>query len=242
MTSLSLVLPTHNEARVLEKNLRAVHAFCMAHLTAYAWEIFVADNGSSDETVRIAKRLSETSLNVEWSSVQAAGRGGALRRAWGSTPADIVAYMDTDLATDLSALPLLLDAIHRGADIAIGSRFVSGASVSRSLSREIFSRGYNLLTRMVLGLRVRDAQCGFKAVTKKAAKELLPLTHDTQWFFDTELLYLAQNRGMAIAEVPVAWVESRDKGRKSTVRILRTIIAYIIAIVALRLRPSSARS
>ncbi len=241
MKSLFLVLPTHNEARVLEKNLRAVHAFCTAHCTAYAWEIFIADNGSSDETLRIAERLSKTLPNIEWSGIQAAGRGGALKQAWGSVPADIVAYMDADLATDLSAIPLLLDALRRGADIAVGSRFVDGASVSRSLSREIFSRGYNVLARMLLGIRVRDAQCGFKALTKKSAEVLLPLTRNTQWFFDTELLYLAQHRGMRIAEVPVTWVESRDTGRKSTVRILRTIVAYIIAMIALRLRREPAR-
>ncbi|MBI4281728.1 glycosyltransferase family 2 protein [Candidatus Uhrbacteria bacterium] len=242
MTSLFLVLPTHNEARVLEKNLRAVHAFCLAHLTAYAWEICIADNGSRDETPHIAERLSSELPHVEWSAMQEAGRGGALRRAWGNASADILAYMDADLATDLSALPLLLRALDHGADIAVGSRFVDGASVFRSLHREIFSRGYNLLVRMLLGLRVRDAQCGFKAFTKKAALELLPLTHNTQWFFDTELLYCAQNRGMRITEVPVAWVESRDKGRKSTVRILQTMIAYIIAIVQLRLRKENVRS
>ncbi len=224
--SLCIVLPTHNEARVLEKNVRAVHAFCVSAFSHYAWEICIADNGSRDATPAIAARLARELPHVRWFHTEISGRGGALRRAWGESSADILAYMDAVLATDLVALPLLVAAISHGADVAVGSRFISGALVERSWHRRCMSRVYNWMTRHLLHLRTRDAQCGFKAVSKKAAKILLPLIRNTQWFFDTELLVLAERRGMRIVEVPVSWVEARDRKRKSTVRIARTIVDY----------------
>ena len=232
--SLCIVLPTHNEAQVLEKNVRAVHAFCVFGFSEYAWEICIADNGSRDATPAIAARLSRELPHVRWFHTEISGRGAALRRAWSESSADILAYMDADLATDLDALPLLVAAIHDGADVAVGSRFVSGASVERSWHRACMSHAYNWMTRHLLHLHTRDAQCGFKAVSKKAAEILLPLIRNTEGFFDTELLVLAQHRGMKIVEVPVQWVEARDRTRKSTVRVFRTIINYCREIWRLR--------
>lgn len=234
MTSVCIVLPTHNEERVLEKNVRAIHAFCIAALSKYTWEICIADNGSHDATPIIAERLAREFPQVQWFHADDAGRGAALRRAWSESSADILCYMDVDLATDLHALPFLVGAIRDGADIAIGSRFITGASVQRSLLRECMSRTYNWMTRHLLRMRIGDAQCGFKAINKKAAKELLPLIRNTQWFFDTELLVLAERRNMTIQEVPVQWVEARDRKRKSTVRIFRTIVNYCREIWRLR--------
>lgn len=232
--TICIVLPTHNEERVLEKNIRTVHAFCTTALSNDAWEICIADNGSSDTTPYIARKLSVELPRIQWFHTNVAGRGGALKRAWGESSADILVYMDADLATDLHAIPLLLEAINNGADIAIGSRFISGAAVRRSWSREIISRGYNGMTHFFLRLRIRDAQCGCKAITKKAANTLLPLVHNMQWFFDTELLVLAECRGMKIVEVPVQWVEARDRQRKSRVRVFHTILNYCREIVRLR--------
>lgn len=232
--NLFIVLPTYNEAQVLAKNVRAVHAFCADTLSNYVWEICIADNGSHDATPTIAATLSRELPRVTYFHIDGAGRGAALRRAWIESSADILCYMDADLATDLHALPLLIAAIRDGADIAVGSRFMQGASVQRSWSREWMSRTYNWITRHLLHLRIRDAQCGFKAISKKTAQELLPLIHNNQWFFDTELLVLGERRGMKIVEVPVTWVEVRDRKRKSTVRIFRTIINYCREIWRLR--------
>lgn len=234
MENLCIVLPTYNEARVLAKNVRTVHAFCAIMFSDYAWNICIADNGSRDATPTIAAMLSRELPRVTYFHTDGAGRGAALRRAWSESSADILCYMDIDLSTDLHALPSLIGAVRDGADIAIGSRFIKGASVQRSWSREWMSRTYNWITRHLLHLRISDAQCGFKAISKKAAQELVPLIHNNQWFFDTELLVLGQRRGMKIVEVPVTWVEARDRKRKSTVRVFRTIINYCREIWRLR--------
>ena len=234
MKKLCIVLPTHNEAQVLAKNVHAVHAFCTDMLSDYAWNICIADNGSRDATPIIAAALSHELPDVTYFHADGTGRGAALRRAWSESSADILCYMDVDLATDLRALPFLVNAIHDGADIAVGSRFMQSASVQRSWGREWMSRTYNWMTRHLLHLRIHDAQCGFKAINKKTAQELLPLIHNDQWFFDTELLVLGEHHGMTILEIPVTWVEARDRKRKSTVRIFRTIIKICREIWRLR--------
>src|SRR4029450_3626401 len=133
----------------------------------------------------------------------AKGRGRALRAVWTASDAAVVAYMDVDLSTDLQALPPLVGPLVSGdSDIAIGTRLSRGARVVRGPRRELVSRGYNLLLRATLATRFSDAQCGFKAVRADAARALLPLVRDTAWFFDTELLVLAERAGLRPHEVP----------------------------------------
>jgi glycosyltransferase involved in cell wall biosynthesis len=159
------------------------------------------------------------------------GRGRALKASWSASQADVVAYMDIDLSTDLVHLPALVEAVTRGGnDLAVGSRLAPGAQVIRSRQRELLSRVYNRLVHAALGLRVHDAQCGFKAMSRTAARALLPEVEDPGWFFDTELLVLAQRRGLRIAEIPVRWVEDSD----SRVRLLSTIVGDLRGIWRLR--------
>ena len=199
---VDIVIPVYNEERDLELSVRTLHAHLAAHV-AHTARITIVDNASTDRTPHIATRLALELRGVRFLRLEEKGRGRALRAAWLDSDADIVAYMDVDLSTDLDALYPLLEPIIAGrADIAIGSRLTTGARVTRGLKRECISRGYNLLLRIVLHARYRDAQCGFKAVRAGVARELLPMIRDQGWFFDTELLTLAERSGLRILEVP----------------------------------------
>ena len=150
------------------------------------------------------------------------GRGRALRAIWSQSEADVLAYMDVDLSTDLNALlPLVAPLLSGHSDLAIGTRLARGSRVIRGPKRELISRSYNLLLRTLMGARFSDAQCGFKAIRRDQARALLPLTQDTGWFFDTELLVLAERAGLRIHEVPVDWIDDLD----SRVDIIATALA-----------------
>lgn len=231
MMRVLIVIPAHNEELVIERNVRTLHDFCSRNLANYDWNILIASNGSSDGTAAIGARLLKELSRVRVVDFPEGGRGRTLRRVWGEASEDILVYMDADLSTDLAALPKLIEEIERGADVAYGSRFARAAQVERSILREITSRGYRALVRILLGLRASDAQCGFKGVRREAFAQLAPKLLDNNWFFDTELLLHAERRGFKIVEVPVSWVEDRVKGRKSTVRLLRTILDNIKTVI-----------
>ena len=217
---LDIVIPVHNEERDLPRCVRRLHEFAATEVP-YRARITVADNASTDDTLAVAHALADELCDLEVIHIDTKGRGGALHAAWMKSPADVVCYMDVDLSTDLSALmPLIAPVISGHFDIAIGSRLAPSSRVVRSAKREILSRGYNLLLRGMLGARFSDAQCGFKAVRADVARELLPFVKDTGWFFDTELLIIAQRVGLRIHEVPVDWVDDPD----SRVEIVPTAI------------------
>jgi glycosyltransferase involved in cell wall biosynthesis len=208
--AVEVVVPVYNEQRVLAESIRRLHDY-LSEALAVSWRIVIADNGSTDATQRVAMALADDLPNVKLLALTQKGRGRALRAAWERSDAEVVCYMDVDLSTDLRALPPLLAPLFSGhSDVAIGSRLASGSRVVRGARRELISRGYNALLRTVLGARFSDAQCGFKAIRTDAARRLLPAVRDDGWFFDTELLVLAQRAGMRIHEVPVDWVEDHD--------------------------------
>ena len=218
--SLDVVIPCLNEERALPVSVRRLHEFMSEAMAGYDWAIVVADNGSTDGTLDAAESLSTEFPEVRCTRLEQRGRGRALRRAWTESRADVVAYMDVDLSTDLGSLPPLVSAIaDDGYDLAIGSRLLPDSQVvGRTLKREITSRGYSLLFRAMFFTTFRDAQCGFKAVSRRAADDLAPLVQDNGWFFDSELLILAQKCGYRIRELPVHWEDDPD----TRVRILRT--------------------
>ncbi len=211
-TTVEIVIPVHNEEAGLAGSIGKLHAFLSNHRAMpFAWRILIADNASTDGTLAIARELAGELPGVEVLHLEQKGRGRALRAAWSSSSADIVAYMDVDLSTDLSALLPLLAAIASGhSELAIGTRLARSSRVTRGAKRELISRSYNAILRTVLRARFSDAQCGFKAIRADTARELLPHVLDEVWFFDTELLMLAQRRGLRIAEVPVDWVDDPD--------------------------------
>jgi putative flippase GtrA len=217
---LDIVIPVHNEERDLPGSVRRLHRYLKTQVP-YPARITIADNASTDSTLAVAEALASELADVDVIHLDAKGRGGALYTAWMSSQADVVAYMDVDLSTDLSALmPLVAPLISGHSDVAIGSRLAASSRVVRGPKREFVSRSYNLILRGVLGTRFSDAQCGFKAVRADVARHLLPHVADTGWFFDTELLVIAERAGLRIHEVPVDWVDDPD----SRVDIVRTAI------------------
>ena len=209
-TRVEIVVPVLNEAHVLIERITTLHHYLRDHFP-FAWQITIVDNASTDETWRVAQFLAAQYPRVAAIHLDRKGRGRALRTAWSASEAEVVAYMDVDLSTDLDALlPLVAPLLSRHSDVAIGSRLSPGSRVVRGPKREFVSRTYNQILRLVLHAQFRDAQCGFKALRTDVARALLPTVEDNNWFFDTELLVLAQRNGLRIAEVPVDWVDDPD--------------------------------
>jgi len=226
---VEVVIPVRNEERDLGPSVLRLHAYLRDRFPFTA-RITIADNGSSDGTWAVASALEAEFSSVRAVRIERPGRGGALRSVWLASDADIYAYMDVDLSTDLNALlPLLAPLVSGHSDVAIGTRLARGARVVRGPRREIISRCYNLLLHATLGTGFSDAQCGFKAIRADEARALLPLTSDIGWFFDTELLVLAERAGLRIHEVPVDWIDDPD----SRVRVLPTALADVRGIVRL---------
>ncbi|MEU8300597.1 dolichyl-phosphate beta-glucosyltransferase [Micromonospora sp. NPDC048909] len=223
---LDVVIPVHNEQNDLDPCVRRLHAHLSAHVP-YPFQITIADNASTDATLAVAEALAAELPSVRVLHLAAKGRGRALRAAWSASTAPVLAYMDVDLSTDLAALlPLVAPLISGHSDLAIGTRLARTSRVVRGAKREVISRAYNLLLRGTLAVRFSDAQCGFKAIRADVAQGLLPLVQDTGWFFDTELLVLAQRAGLRIHEVPVDWVDDPD----SRVDIVATAYADLRGI------------
>ncbi len=215
---LDVVIPVYNEEDDLEPCVRRLHAH-LSDTFPYPFRITVADNASTDLTSAVAKALAAELPEVESFRLEQKGRGRALRTVWTASDAPVLAYMDVDLSTDLNALlPLVAPLISGHSDLAIGSRLSRSSRVVRGARREFISRAYNLILRGSLAARFSDAQCGFKAIRGDVAQRLLPMVEDTGWFFDTEMLVLAERAGLRIHEVPVDWVDDPD----SSVDVVRT--------------------
>src|SRR5215210_674647 len=209
--SVEVVVPVYNEQEALPKSIPALCAYLETYFP-YRWSVVIADNASTDDTLAVASELAATyHPYVSVLHLKEKGRGRALKAAWLSSEADILAYMDVDLSTTLwSFLPLVAPLATGHSDVAIGSRLLRGAMVTRQWKREVISRCYNLLIKTLFANGFSDAQCGFKAIKRSAAQDLLPQIEDGEWFFDTELLLLAEARGYRISEVPVDWIEDLD--------------------------------
>lgn len=209
-TVLDVVVPVLNEAHTVGACVERL----LAHLEAtfpYPYRVTVADNGSDDGTREIARDLADRHPEVALVEIDERGRGRALRRTWLASDALVLAYMDVDLSTDLDALwPLVAPLMSGHSDLAIGTRLHRSSRVVRGTKREVISRCYNALLSVLLGAGFTDAQCGFKAIRADVAHELLPLVEDPKWFFDTELLVLAERCGLRIHEVPVDWYDDPD--------------------------------
>ena len=232
---IEVTVPVYNEEKVLAESVCRLHSYLTANLP-FRFVITIADNASTDGTFAIGQRLSQELGGVRAIHLDRKGRGRALRHVWGGSSADVVTYMDADLSTGLDAfLPLIAPLVSGHGDLATGSRRSPGAKVVRGLKREVISRAYNLLLRLVLSARFSDAQCGFKAGRTEVVKALLPGVQDDEWFFDTELLMAAQRRGLRVCEIPVTWVEDPD----SSVEIVRTALADLRGIARLRFRAAS---
>jgi glycosyltransferase involved in cell wall biosynthesis len=216
--TVDVVIPVLNEAHVLKKSVETLFGFLRTSLR-YRWRIVIVDNGSTDGTQNVAKELTAAYPEVKFLRLLQKGRGRALRHAWLRSNADMVCYMDVDLSTKLEHIPELLDSIaHGGYDVATGSRLMRESRTTRSLKRETISRIYNILVKVVLITRFSDAQCGFKALSRNAVEKIVPQIKDQAWFFDTEMLVLAEKQRYRIKDLPVEWIEDDD----SRVKIIQT--------------------
>ncbi|MBJ8341892.1 glycosyltransferase [Antrihabitans sp. YC3-6] len=226
---LDVVVPVYNEQAALADSIQRLHEHLSTQFP-YSFRITIADNASIDDTPSIAAALAAEFAEVRSIRLEQKGRGRALHAVWSTSDAPVVAYMDVDLSTDLAALaPLIAPLISGHSDLAIGTRLGRGSRVVRGAKRELISRCYNLLLRSTLSARFSDAQCGFKAMRADVAEHLLPLVVDTGWFFDTELLVLAERSGLRIHEVPVDWIDDPD----SRVDIVATAKADLVGIARL---------
>jgi glycosyltransferase involved in cell wall biosynthesis len=235
--AVEIVIPVHNEEHDLERNVRLLRRYLDTRFPLSTL-VTIADNASTDSTWLLAQRLAGSLPGVTAVHFEEKGRGRAVKNVWARSDALVVAYMDVDLSTGLNALlPLVAPLLSDHAEIAIGTRLGPGSRVARGPKREIISRGYNLILHAALGSRFSDAQCGFKAVRADVARELIPRVEDSGWFFDTELLVLAERAGLRIHEVAVDWVDDAD----SRVDIVSTATTDLRGVWRL-LRTGSRRS
>ncbi len=228
MPKICVVIPCYNEEEQLSWSVETVLEYCKKNYKNF--EILVADNASTDRTLNIAKKLSKKYKQVKYLHLDQKGRGRALKKAWTTTDADVMCYMDVDLSTDLKCLKPLTDAIEQGYDISFGSRHKKESELERSFKRDFLSKGYNFILKIFLNFPFDDAQCGFKAINKRTAQELVPKIENNEWFFDSELLIKGLNQGYRLKPIPVKWVE--DKG--TTVNVKKTVESYLRNVFRVR--------
>lgn len=230
---VDVVIPCYNEVKVLEQSVMTTLQLFDQN-PQYDWRLVIADNGSNDGTSELARELDARFERVKALVLEVKGRGLALREAWLTSDAEVVSYMDVDLSTDIRHLPELVAMVaERGCDVAIGTRLAKGSKTDRQLKREITSRGYVALIRLTFPrLRISDAQCGFKALNRKAVEAVVPHIENRMWFFDTEMLILAHQAGLRICELPVRWVEDRD----TKVKIVSTAMEDMRGLLRMRFR------
>ena len=230
MQTVEIVVPVHNEERTIEQNVEVLLDYLRIEFP-FAFRVVVADNASTDTTPELAAALAARHVEVASLRLDRKGRGLALRSAWLTSTADVVSYMDVDLSTNLeSFLPLVAPILSGHSELAIGTRLAPSAHVRRRFKRELLSRTYNGLIHAGFRTSFSDAQCGFKAIRADVARRLVPLVRDDGWFFDTELLLLAERGGLRIHEVPVDWIEDLD----SRVDLMPTIAADLRGLLRVR--------
>jgi len=217
--TLNIVIPVYNEEKELASSVATLTSYCAKNLSDFTWSIIIANNASTDNTGQIAASLAKENQKISAVTLKKKGRGRAVKYVWQTHPADINAYMDVDLSTDLAHFPSLVRSLTRGYDIAIGSRNAHGARVyGRSFLRTFTSKMYIFLIKIFFWVHFSDAQCGFKAVSRRVVADVVPYVADNEWFFDTELLVLSEKMRFRMYEEPVTWIDNPG----STVRVMKT--------------------
>src|SRR3989339_662672 len=234
-----VALPVYNEELVVEKNSIIVLNYLQKNFPTDEVMVVIADNNSTDRTGEISKQLASEQSGIKYLFITQKGKGNAWRTAMLQSEADVYLFMDVDLAVELTAVRPLVENIVSGYDLAIGSRYLPDSKVERSWSRGVISATYRFLAGTLLGVKVSDFTCGFKAISHEVREKVLSLTQDNMFFLDTELIALVKKQGYKIKEVPVNWSEFRDLERKSTVNIFRTTNEYLVKIFKLRKRIKS---
>ena len=236
--TVDFCLPIKNEALILESSLNKLLTYCEQNNFIFSWRIIGVINGSTDHSVDILKNFkNKYPERIDFIEISEPGRGRALKKCWLLSTADILSYMDCDLAVSLDNLSaLIMPLVNKETDLTIGSRLSEGSATQRSIFREFVSHSYNLLSHLLLNHNIADLQCGFKAIRREVFLKIEPQLVDDYWFFDTELVILAKRLGFTIREVPVDWRENRFQNRKSTVKIFHDSLAFIKNLLVFRHR------
>lgn len=227
---INITIPAYNEEYILEKNFTEVFSFL--NTSPYTnWEITIAENGSTDNTLKIAQKLSKKFPNTNTISCPK-GRGRAIKKSWQKSDAQLLIYMDADLSTKPQKISSLVEALKKN-DVAIGSRFLKNSKSKRTILRKIISLFYNFLFRFFTGMQISDTQCGFKGINKNTLK-IIPLIKDNEWFFDSELIFKAKKNNLKIAEIPIKWEERNKNKRKSKVKIISDSFIFLKNLIKLK--------
>jgi glycosyltransferase involved in cell wall biosynthesis len=232
INKVDIVIPVYNEEDILERNIIKLRNFLLKNKLKYKFRIIISDNNSTDETSKIGEKLSKKFKEVTYLHIPTKGRGIALRTVWMKSKADVVSFMDADLSTDLHNFPTLIECIHKGYDGAIGSRLLKDSIIKRSFKREIISRVYNLIIKILFLSKFTDVQVGFKAFKTSSVQKILPMVKDNEWFFDTELLVLLERKGYKLKDINVKW----DEDSNTSVNIAKTSSGLLKKAINLRLK------
>jgi len=232
---IEFCVPVYNEEKILKKNAMQLFKYCQKQKFSFSWKIIILNNGSIDNTNNICRQIANEKIKIKYIKNQ--GKGRAIKTYGIKTKADIMVYMDIDLAVSLHYIPCLIrPIIQEGVDLAIGSRLLPASKTERSFLRSLSSKSYNLLSKIVLKHNLSDLQCGFKAIRVNKFKQLIPYIQNNNWFFDTELIAFANNLGCRIKEIPVDWQENRYETRKSRVNLISDSMKFIINLIKLKQR------
>jgi len=234
MAQINIVIPVYNEEKILEKNISQVINYCQTNLKDI-WQIIIADNASNDRTANLAKKLASQNSKIIYYYLPKKGKGLAIKQAWQNFPADFYVFMDADLSTDINALTKLITILkNNGADLVIGSRHLKESQLKRSWARIIISKIYNYLIKILFNCQIKDVANGFKAANQKIIADVLPLVKNNKWFFDSELVLLANFKKYRIKEIPINWQENLE--RASRVNIWQTSWEYLKELIKLKFR------
>ncbi|MEA2088605.1 MAG: glycosyltransferase [Patescibacteria group bacterium] len=238
---LNITLPCYNEEKILNNNVIQIFNFLNKKADEYDWQIVIADNNSTDNTAKIAKELTRKFEQVKYLFIQQQGKGIAIKSGWQKFEADIYIFMDADLATDLKSLPELINSIKKeNYDITTGSRFHKQSIIKKPMLRKMISHILRIIKKIIVNSNISDLPCGFKAVNKKTVEKIIPKIKNNEWFFDLELLILAEHFKYKIKEIPIQWEEKRKKKNKSRVKIIPLGFKYIKNLLELKKRIKNA--
>jgi len=230
MSVINITIPAFNEEAILKNNILKLANFCAKNLTD-DWFIIVANNNSKDSTPKICEGLNKNNSKIICLNLNKQGKGLAIQTGWQNWPADYYIFMDADLSTSLEGLPRLIAELKKNNDLVIGSRTLRESQTKRSLLRKIVSYTFRLIIRQSLKLKLTDFACGFKGASQKIIETIVPQIKNQEWFWDTELLYLANQNGLKIKEIPVQWTETPDIKRKNSLNIFSVSLKYLKAIL-----------
>lgn len=234
LVDVLLTIPVYNEAERIKRTV--VEIECLVHKLANRFQVTlaIAEDGSNDGTKELLQQLrTEGHIFLLSTKPEKMGRGWALRTLWQSCSHDIYAFCDADLSSDLTAIIKLLESIQGGYDVAIASRYVKGAYVNRPVGRRFVSLMYNSLIRAIFKTGIADHQCGLKAFSRTALVQLLPLSKENSWFWDTEMIVLSQRLGLSIVELPISWIERKTR-RTEIRRLISDVYLHGSGIIRLK--------